>query len=128
MNENRFELGFEQVKEKALEMEQIRKEYYLEMMSAPTSAIKRELELLTDEINGLETEKGEIERELLDLSSFKLLLTSVIDKRGDFDDVNDDGWNAVYNGNQNKPSRPTRKVDCRRIVEGYNAFDEKDGE
>lgn len=124
MNENRFELGLEQVKDELKEMEKIRREYYLQMLNAPSENIKRELEVLTSEINGLEVERDEIERELLDLSSFKMLLTSVLDKREREPELQYEQWDEVYDSIKNE----TKEKHCRGYLERLDAFDERNGE
>ena len=81
--ENIFELELEKLKNETLEIEEIRNEYYDNMSEMPTKMVKRELELLIDEINTLEVEKEEIEKELLDLRNFKLRLLNILEERGE---------------------------------------------
>lgn len=79
--EYEFEAELDTIKSSASELEKMRKEYYENMKNAPDEYINRELEVLDNEIAGLEIEKSEIGLEIMELRNFKFMLIDVLRKR-----------------------------------------------
>ena len=79
--EYEFEAELDTIKSSMGELEKMRKEYYENMKSAPDEYINRELEVLDNEIAGLEIEKSEIGLEIMELRNFKFMLIDVLRKR-----------------------------------------------